>query len=234
MICFTCFKQTSAFPCVHCLQHEARHVVGADPTPTDAPSMIQNDAQVAAQPTTASDVKYTGWDDLQLLYPPLWPSWLAGKTIDQYDPSQEKDPGIKRTELAAVAKQLNTVIDTCTKVPQADRDGWVSFSKGFIVWFNQDVGMLDRAADASQGEAYQDMLRNWQIEIAKYCNIGMPILPKATPSWGQIASDVVADVGKYLDTTKTIFLVGALLIIGTIYVFGVGNTRKFLVRRALP
>ncbi len=228
MICYTCFKQTSAFPCVHCLASEnvQRHVTGADTT-TDAPSMVQNDAQVAAQPTTSSDVKYTGWDDLQLLYPLLWPQWLAGKVIDQFDPSQEKDPSIKRTELAAVAKQLNTVIESCTKVPQADRDGWVSWSKGFIIWFNQDVGMLDRSADAAQGEAQQDMLRNWQIEISKYCDIGMPILPKATPTWSAVASDALADVGKYFDTTKTIFIIGALLIVGAVYVMGVGNVRRF-------
>lgn len=222
MICFTCFKQTSAFPCSHCL----RHMAGADPA-ADAPSMIANDAQVAAQSTTSSDVKYAGWDDLQLLYPLLWPEWLAGKVVDYYfDPSQEKDPAIKRTKLAAVAKQLNTVIESCSKVPQADRDGWVSFSKTFIGWFNEDVGVLDHSADAARAEAFQDDLRNWQIEISKYCNIGMPLLPKATPSWGQVASDVVQDVGKYLDTTKAIFIVGALLLVGAVYVMGVGNVRR--------
>ncbi len=238
MICFTCFKPTTAFPCVHCLARSVRHMTGADATPTgtptgtptDAPSMIQNEAQAAAQPTTPSDIKAAGWDDLQLLYPPLWPSWLAGKAIDQFDPSQQPDPSLKRNELAAVAKQLHTVIETCTKVPQNDRTAWISFSQQFIVWFNQDVGSLDRAADAAMGEGYQDRLRDWQVEISKYCAIGMPLLPKATPTWGQIASDIGADIGKAADSAKTIFIVGALLVVGLVWVVGVGNVRRVATR----
>ena len=227
MICYTCFKPTSAFPCVHCLGSSLRHMTGAD-----APSMIQNDAQVAAQPTTSSDVKYTGWDDLELLFPPLWAPWLANKIAQSaFDPSQEDDPSVKRRELAAVAKQLNTVIETCSKVPQTTRDAWVSFSKEFIIWFNQDVGLLDKSADALQAGSYQDRLRDWQVEISKYCPIGMPFLPKATPKWGQIVSDIGTDIEKTAASARTIFIVGALLVVGLIFVAGVGNVRSFAARR---
>ena len=177
--------------------------------------------------STSAPVQAASWDDLQLLYPFLWPSWLIGKILD---PSQETDSTTRRSQLGGIAQQLNTVRKTCTSLPATDTANWDTFAKTFIPWFQKDPSVWDASLDKPQADLIQDQLRGWQVEFAKYCNIGMPILPKATPTLAQIGSDVAEDIGKYLDTVKWIFVVGAGLFLVSVAIIGVDNTRKIVVK----
>jgi hypothetical protein len=186
---------------------------------------------VSSDGTSAGTVQPASWDDFQLLYPFLWPTWLAGKiaTGTIVDPSQEVDSQTKRSQLGAVAQQLNTVISKCTSLPDADKTGWKAFAPTFIAWFTRDPGMFG-TGDAAQAIAFQDQLRDWQIEVAKYCNIGMPLLPKGSPTLAQLGDETLQTVSKYLDTVKWVLIVGAGIFIVTVAVVGVGNTRRIVMK----
>src|SRR5260221_483131 len=113
MICPSCFKTITSVEHSACspIRPPFRHYVGADPTTTDTSTDYQS--------ASVSAYKAAEWKDLELLYPVLWPDWIARKILDSaFDPSQTADPQEKRRMLAAVAKQLNNVIETCSSIPQ--------------------------------------------------------------------------------------------------------------------
>lgn len=199
-----------------------------DATSSSAATISSNvPAMYYPSSSTSANVQPASWDDLQLLYPFLWPTWLVGKILD---PSQETDSSTKRSQLGGIAQQLNNVRKTCTALPQTDQANWDTFAKTFIPWFQKDPSIWDPSLDKPQADLIQDQLRGWQIEFAKYCNIGMPLLPKATPTLTQLGNDFFEDVGKYLDTVKWVLVVGAGLFVISIAVIGVDNTRKIVAR----
>lgn len=86
--------------------------------------------------------------------------------------------------------------------------------------------MLDAKADAEQGDAFQDTLRDWQIEVSKYCNIGMPLLPKSAPTLSQLGQQTLETAGKYFDTVKTVVVVGVVGVILVMFIVGRGNVQR--------
>ena len=232
MICRNCLASTLTFPCPYCrAQH---HVTGQSiaerrygmataveqqlhprfRSQIAGQSMAQSDAQVAAQGNTGQ-VKMTGWDDLELTNPLFWIPWvtnkLVGAAVDSYF-SNEATAKARRDDLAAVAKQLNTVIESCAKVPQADRTGWQNWTSTFVPWYNADYSAsdFDDKADQAQAATFQTQLRSWQIEISKYCDIGMPLLPAPNPTLGQLADKTLDTAQSYFSTVKTVTVVTAI------------------------
>lgn len=252
IVCPECYQPYAGIMCPYCAARRAQQFVGqqadagadaASDVPTDyaAQDMALSSSSGADAATPSSNIPATyypssstsgavepaSWDDLQLLYPFLWPSWLVGKILD---PSQETDSTTKRAQLGGIAQQLNSVRKTCTALPQTDQANWDTFARTFIPWFQKDPSIWDPTLDKPQADLIQDQLRGWQIEFGKYCNIGMPILPKATPTFAQIGSDIAEDIGKYLDTVKWIVVVGAGLFLVSVAIIGVDNTRKIVVK----
>lgn len=224
MICSSCFRHMPGMLCAYCSVRNM-HVVGAA---TDTTATTASDTTVAAQ-GNAGQVKAASWGDLQLLYPFLWPSYAAGKILD---PSAEKDPQVRRNQLAAYAKALDTAIQSCTDVPAADRTNWNTFGQQFAVWFNKDVGFLDAKADQDQADAFQDQLHDWQIEIEKYCKTGVPEISRSSPTFTQLGEDLLGTVGRYFDTAKVAFIVGGVVVIVVVWAVGKDNIRKLIAKVA--
>ena len=246
MICPTCFHPMTSLSCSFCalakpclgcrpcaqkaqkqiVRHAVGNIVGQDT------STVQNDATTAAQ-GNAGQIQTTSWDDLQLLYPFTWPSWLAGKALDPYlNPSSESDPKVRRSKLLLLAQQLNNTVKSCTSLPQIDQTNWSAFGTSFAAWYNQSPGFFTTGDDAMQAQAFQDQLADWQTEIGQYCNTGIPKIPKAAPSLSQIGADLVADVGKYLDTAKVSFIVGGVVVIVLVWAIGRENITKIIAKYA--
>jgi hypothetical protein len=162
-----------------------------------------------------------------LAYPPLWIPWAAGKIVD---PSQETDSDTKRNQLGGIAQQLNNIRKSCTTLPAIDQSNWDTFAHSFIPWFNKDPSIWDANLDKPQADLIQDQLRGWQVEFAKYCNIGMPIMPKSSPTFAALGEDLLQDVGEYISAFKWIVIVGAGLFLVSIAIIGVDNTRKMVVK----
>lgn len=221
MICRDCLASTLTLPCPYCRE---RHVTGQNVLQKrfyGAATAIEHpryqfvgqaaDTATAAQ-GNAGQVQTTSWQDLELIFPPFWAPWIAGKlaesVVDQYF-AGEADAKQRRDDLALVAKQLDDVINTCTKVPANDRTNWKTFAQTFIQWFNVDTSASDfnGSADQAQAASFQTQLRSWQIEIQKYCNIGMPLLPAPNPSLGQLANNALDTANNYFSTVKTVTLV---------------------------
>lgn len=247
IVCPHCYRPFVGIMCPYCAvtmgpldaAKMGQQYVGqtADAAATDAAtdasaSSASSNVPAVYQPSSSTSTSYkaASWDDLQLLYPFLWPNWLIGKIIN---PSQEEDSTTKRTQLGGVAQQLNTVRKTCTSLPQTDQTNWDTFAKTFIPWFQKDPSIWDPTLEKPQADLIQDQLRGWQIEFAKYCNIGMPIMPKATPTLPQLGEEFLQDVGSYLDTVKWVVIVGASLFLISVAIIGVDNTRKIIVKAAL-
>jgi len=231
-ICPNCFQPLAGPWCPYCDVHA--QVTGQGGTPSAAsPSSSPSNTQAMYNPGSSSNNAYlpASWDDLQLLYPMLWPSYVAGKiATGLLDPSQETDSQTKRNQLGGVAQQINTVVKSCTTLPSTDVTNWNSFAQSFLPWFNRQSNTFESGTvDKEQALLLQDQLRGWQIEVSKYCNLGMPILPKATPTWTDLGSDVSTDVGKYFDTIKFILVLGAGLMLVSVAIIGVDNTRKLVM-----
>lgn len=231
MICRNCLASTLTMPCPACAQ---RHVTGQNMAfavrsqmhpryasvrqfagqVTSDGSTGASDTQTAAQ-GNAGQVQTTSWQDLELIYPGFWIPWAAGKladaAVEQYF-SNEADAKQRRDDLALVAKQLDDVIGSCSKVPQNNRTNWTTFTTQFIQWFNVDTSAsdFDNTADQKTAASYQTQLRNWQIEIKKYCNIGMPLLPEPNPSLSQLGNKALDTANNYFSTVKTVTIVTAL------------------------
>jgi hypothetical protein len=252
IVCPQCFQPYAGIMCPFCAARTAmgpldaakmgQQYVGQQSDAATADAVTNAASSSAATPSsnipatyypsssTSATVQPASWDDLELLYPFMWPNWLIGKI---FDPSQETDSTTKRSQLGGIAQQLNHVRKTCTALPQTDQSNWDTFAKTFIPWFQKDPSIWDPTLDKPQADLLQDQLRGWQIEFAKYCNIGMPILPKATPTLSQLGNDFLEDIGKYLDTVKWIVVVGAGLFIVSVAIIGVDNTRKIIVKAVL-
>lgn len=239
--CSTCVASYVGIMCPYCAIREGAQYVGqsADATdmPTDAASSSSGaDAasNVPAMYQTSSsgtaNVLPASWDDWMLLYPGLWIPYAASKILN---PSQETDPTVRRTQLGGIAAALQNVRKTCTALPVTDQNNWDTFAKSFIPWFAKDPSIWDASLDKPQADLIQDQLRGWQIEFAKYCNIGMPILPKASPNLLSLGSEALQDIGSYIDTVKWIVVVGAGLFLISVAIIGVDNTRKIVTKAAL-
>jgi hypothetical protein len=233
IVCPECYQPYAGIMCPYCAARRTQYVgqatdAASSSSGVDSATPSSNiPAMYYPSSSTSAMVQPASWDDLQLLYPFMWPSWLIGKILD---PSQETDSTTKRTQLGGIAQQLNKVRKTCTALPQMDQANWDTFAKTFIPWFEKDPSIWDASLDKPQADLIQDQLRGWQIEFAKYCDIGMPILPKATPTLAQLGGDFLEDVGKYLDTVKWVLVVGAGLFIVSVAIIGVDNTRKIVVK----
>jgi hypothetical protein len=243
-LCPQCFQPYSGFDCPFCAARaaRARQWVGqatdaatdtaTDTATTDTSSSASVSSNVPATYMTSSSaaVLPASWDDWELLYPPLWIPWAAGKILD---PSQETDPATRRAQLGGIAQQLNNVRKTCTALPLTDQQNWDTFSKSFIPWFEKDPSVWDPTLDKPQADLIQDQLRGWQIEFAKYCNIAMPTMPKATPTVEALGEDLLQDVGEAISAAKWILIVGAGLFLVSVAIIGVDNTRKLVLKELL-
>jgi hypothetical protein len=209
-----------------------RHFVGADSTTTTDQSTYQTAIDQSVSNTAyqpALDVS----KDWQLLYPNLWIPWAVNKIID---PSQTADTTVRRKQVASIAKQLNDTLEKCSAIPQNDRDGWKNFTQGFVVWYNHNGKELDPSEyeeDARQADIYQSQLRDWQVEIEKYCPTGMPPIPKPAPTWEELGREFLETAGKYFDTAKVVSLVVLAGFILVVFVIGKDKVAR-LVMRALP
>ena len=252
-ICFTCYKQYAGIMCPYCAcdsigpldaARMTRQFAGqatdvatdatssaTDVAPTDATDAASSSAAASNVPasymTSSAGTLPASWDDWMLLYPPLWIPYAAGKIID---PSQETDPETRRKQLGGIAQQLNTVRKSCTTLPAVDQTNWDTFAKSFIPWFDKDPSVWDQNLDKPQADLIQDQLRAWQTEFAKYCNIGMPLLPKSTPTVSQLGEDLLLDVGQFLSAAKWVLVVGAGLFLVSVAIIGVDNTRKIVTK----
>jgi hypothetical protein len=228
-ICSNCYQPLAGPWCPYCDVHTQVTGQAATPSSSSSPSSTQ----AMYNPGSSSDNAYlpASWDDLQLLYPMLWPTYVANKiTTGLLDPSQETDSQTKRNQLGGVAQQINTVVKSCTTLPATDVTNWNQFAQTFLPWFNRTNNTFESGTvDKEQADLLQDQLRGWQIEVSKYCNIGMPVLPKATPTWAELGSDLLSDVGKYFDTIKFVFVLGAGLMLVSVAIIGVDNTRKIVM-----
>lgn len=246
IICRTCFQPFQGMSCPYC-EVRMRQFVGQMPadssgvtpamySPSSTPPIVQasSSAPVAPGAPGAGVVQPASWDDLQLLYPFLWPDWAMDKgkqwLLKKIDPSQEQDPQVKRNQLGAIAQQLNNVVKTCTSLPSTDVQNWNLFAQQFIPWFEKNPNFYDPNTDNDQAALFQDQLRGWQTEIGKYCNLAMPLLPKATPTLSQLGEDFLMDVGKAFDTIKFLVALGAGLFLVSVAIIGVDNTRRIVLK----
>lgn len=248
MICRSCYQPFEGIACPYCavrmrqfvgqLPSDSAAVTPAVYSPSDVGGAVlaSSSATAAGVPGASGVVQPASWDDLQLLYPFLWPGWAVGKGQQWLekqlgtDPSQESDPQVKRNQLGAIAQGLNNVVKTCPSLPATDVQNWNLFAHQFIPWFEKNPNFYDPKTDSDQAALFQDQLRGWQTEIGKYCNLAMPLLPRATPTLTQLGEDFLTDVGKYFDTVKFLVAVGAGLMLVSVAIIGVDNTRKLVMK----
>jgi hypothetical protein len=114
----------------------------------------------------------------------------------------------KKHELGQVVSQLGRVVDTCAAIPDATRAAWVAFSHDFGTWFNSCTpALVGAGAEMDKANAYQARIRDWQVQVGKYCCTGMPLVDAppetALGTVAKTASDITS-------TIKTVAVVGAL------------------------
>lgn len=209
MICSRCYQPFDAMACPYC-------ALGA--------------SQFVGQAAVANPYQTASWTDLDhFLFPLDWALERAGKLI--YDPSQSSDMIARRQQMGAVAQQLNNVVKACPALPDVDKQNWAIFAQQFVPWFNKSVPSTDDAQlDVDQANALQDQLSDWQAEIGKYCDTGMPFVPHSSPTLGQLGQQTLGLVGKYLDTFKWVVLVGAGVFAVSVAILGVDGTRKIVMK----
>jgi hypothetical protein len=233
-ICPQCLQAYSDITCPFCALQRFATAPEPPPAPKHVTAGIQRAGQVmnassstALSTSGSSSNPYTvaSWDDFELAYPFLWPAWAANKLLD---PSQERDSATRRNQLGGIAQQLNRVVAACANLPDTDRSNWKTFAASFLPWYQNPDN--DQAVDDAQAALIQDQLRGWQIEISKFCNIGMPVLPQSTPTFGQLGQAALEDVGKWFDTIKFMLVGGIVLLAVSVAIVGVDNTRKIVMK----
>ncbi len=225
MLCPKCYHPIrSMMLCGAC--NLRRHAVGADTSTT-------SDTTTAAAGATATNASLSGWDLIQLINPSTILPWLLDKN---FDPSAVSDAQSRRTQLAQFAKQLDTSQQACSSIPSTDRTNWATFGTAFASWFNQDesgaTGLVDAKADSDQADAFQDQLHDWQVEFSKYCDMGLPTIPKSNPTLLQVLDDTEGVVIRYFDTAKVAFLVGGVVVIVLVWAIGKENIAKLVAKYA--
>lgn len=209
MICSSCYQPFDGMLCPYCALGGAQYV---------------------GQAASASPYQTASWSDLEpFLFPMDWALEKAGKLI--YDPSGTADMVARRQQMGAVAQQLNNVVQACPALPAADKANWTIFAQQFVPWFNKATpSTQDAQLDVDQANALQDQLSDWQAEIGKYCDTGMPVVPHSSPTLTELGHEAIGLVGKYFDTFKWVVFVGAGVFAISVAILGVDGTRKIVMK----
>jgi hypothetical protein len=121
----------------------------------------------------------------------------------------------RKKKFGAIVSQLDAVVRGSSKIPVDTRTGWNAFGQDFAQWFNSDTSWMTAYDDVGKANDYQSQIRDWQLQISKYANIGMSVL-EAPPSLSGSLASVAKTAETTASTVKTALILAGIVGVGVV------------------